>query len=161
NGASLAVALGAGVGFTIFTYVALFFLVVQGRGPLEAGVLLLPLAGVSFLAAVATGRVQRRLPLSPTIAAGFLLQAAGLLALHGLEAATPFASLLPGLVLAGVGIGLINPLSTVAGLGVLPPERGGLASALNNTSRQLGIALCVAVLGAILQASLRADLQGV
>jgi len=161
NGASLAVALGAGVGFTIFTYVALFFLVVQGRGPLEVGVLLLPLAGVSFVAAVATGRVQRRLPLSPTIAAGFLLQAAGLLALHGLEAATPFASLLPGLVLAGVGIGLINPLSTVAGLGVLPPERGGLASALNNTSRQLGIALFVAVLGAILQASLRADLQGV
>jgi predicted MFS family arabinose efflux permease len=160
DGASLAVALGAGCGFTVFTYIALFFIIVQDRGPLEAGVLMLPLAGVSFVAAAATGRVQRRLPLRATIATGFLLQASGLLLLHGLHTETTYVSLLPGLVLAGVGIGLINPLATVAGLGVLPPERGGLASALNNTARQLGIAIGVAVLGAILQASLRGDLRG-
>jgi EmrB/QacA subfamily drug resistance transporter len=161
DGASLAVALSAGCSFTVFTYMTLFFIVVQDRGPLESGVLLLPLAGVSFLAAGATGRLQRHLPLRGTIAAGFLVQAAGLLLLHGLTPGTAYASLVPGLVLAGIGIGLINPLATVAGLGVLPPERGGLASALNNTARQLGIALGIAVLGAILQASLRADLAGV
>jgi EmrB/QacA subfamily drug resistance transporter len=159
DGASLAVALGAGCGFAVFTYMTLFFIVVQDRGALETGVLLLPLAGVSFVAAAATGRVQRRLPLRPTMAAGFVIQAAGLVLLAGLEVDSDYLELLPGLVLAGAGIGLINPLATVAGLSVFPPERGGLASALNNTARQLGVALGIAVLGAILQAHLRADLE--
>jgi predicted MFS family arabinose efflux permease len=71
DGASLAVALGAGCGFAVFTYMTLFFIVVQDRGPLETGLLLLPLAGVSLVAATATGRLQHRLPLRATLAAGF------------------------------------------------------------------------------------------
>ena len=52
--------------------------------------------------------------------------------------------------ITGVGVGLANPLVTFAHLGVLPPAQGGLASALNNTARQIGLAIGIAVLGALL-----------
>ena len=58
-------------------------------------------------------------------------------------------ALFPGLALTGVGVGLANPLTTFAHLGVLPPAQGGLASALNNTARQIGLAIGIAVLGAL------------
>jgi EmrB/QacA subfamily drug resistance transporter len=60
-------------------------------------------------------------------------------------------SLVAGLILVGAGTGLANPLVTFAHLGVLPPAQGGLASGINNTGRQLGLAVGIAVLGALLQ----------
>ena len=53
--------------------------------------------------------------------------------------------------MVGAGTGLANPLVTFAHLGVLPPAQGGLASGINNTARQLGLAIGIAVLGALLQ----------
>ena len=69
----------------------------------------------------------------------------------GLDAESSWLDLLAGLVVVGAGIGLANPLVTFAHLGVLPPAQGGLASGINNTARQLGLAIGIAVLGALLQ----------
>ena len=72
------------------------------------------------------------------------------------RASTPDSSwlhLLAGLMVVGAGTGLANPLVTFAHLGVLPPAQGGLASGINNTARQLGLAIGIAVLGAVLQST--------
>jgi hypothetical protein len=85
-----------------------------------------------------------------------LITAAGMLLLRaGVGEDATWLALLPGLAVTGVGVGLANPLVTFAHLGVLPPAQGGLASALNNTARQIGLAIGIAVLGALLEAGLR------
>ena len=79
------------------------------------------------------------------------LCAGGLVLMTGLDADSSWLHLLAGLIVVGAGTGLANPLVTFAHLGVLPPAQGGLASGINNTARQLGLAIGIAVLGALLQ----------
>jgi hypothetical protein len=90
-------------------------------------------------------------PLTAALAVGMGLSAAGLLLMTGVDADSSWLHLLAGLILVGTGTGLANPLVTFAHLGVLPPANGGLASGINNTARQLGLAVGIAVLGAVLQ----------
>ena len=156
TGATMIVALLAGGTFGAFVYVTLFLLDVQGRGPVEAGLVLAPLALVSFVVSSAAGRLSERVPLRGALVAGMLITTAGVLGLRaGLGEDASWLALLPGLAVTGVGVGLANPLVTFAHLGVLPPAQGGLASALNNTARQIGLAVGIAVLGALLEATLR------
>jgi EmrB/QacA subfamily drug resistance transporter len=154
TGATVIVALLAGGSFGAFAYVTLFLIDVQGRDPLEAGLVLAPLALVSFAVSALAGRAQERVPLRGALTIGMLVMAAGLLALRaGLRTDASWHALLPGLAVIGAGVGLANPLVTFAHLGVLPPAQGGLASALNNTARQIGLAVGIAVLGALLEAT--------
>jgi EmrB/QacA subfamily drug resistance transporter len=155
TGASIAVALLGGASFGAFVYLSLFLLNVQGRGPVETGFVLAPLAAVSFVVSLVAGRVNERVPLRGALTGGMLITAAGALALAlALQTDASWLALLPGLAISGVGVGLANPLATFAHLGVLPPAHGGLASAFNNTARQVGLAIGIAALGAILQASI-------
>jgi EmrB/QacA subfamily drug resistance transporter len=155
-GATLIVALLAGGTFGAFVYITLFLLDVQGRDPVEAGLVLAPLALVSFVVSAAAGRASERVPLRAALVAGMLITTAGVLGLRvGIGEHASWLALLPGLAVTGVGVGLANPLVTFAHLGVLPPAQGGLASALNNTARQVGLAVGIAVLGALLEARLR------
>jgi predicted MFS family arabinose efflux permease len=155
TGATAIVALLGGGPFGAFVYVTLFLLEVQHRDPVEAGLVLAPLALVSFVISAAAGRASERVPLRGALVAGMLITAVGVLVLRaGLSEDASWLALLPGLALTGLGIGLANPLTTFAHLGVLPPAQGGLASALNNTARQIGLAVGIAVLGALLEAGL-------
>ena len=154
TGATVIVALLAGGSFGAFAYLTLFLLDVQGRDPIEAGLVLAPLALVSFAVSALAGRAQERVPLRGALATGMLVMAAGLLLLRaGLGRDATWLALLPGLAVTGAGVGLANPLVTFAHLGVLPPAQGGLASALNNTARQIGLAVGIAVLGSLLEAT--------
>jgi hypothetical protein len=67
------------------------------------------------------------------------------------DAASGWTTLIPGFVLAGVGVGLVNPPLAAAAIGVVPAARSGMASGINSTSRQVGIATGIAGLGAIFQ----------
>ncbi|MFL6294862.1 MAG: MFS transporter, partial [Actinomycetes bacterium] len=80
-----------------------------------------------------------------------------LLAMRGLEAASPWTVMLPGLLVLGVGIGLCNPAVTYAALGVVPATRSGMASGVSNTFRQVGIAIGIAALGILLPTHIEAD----
>jgi len=156
TGASVVIALLAGGAFGVFVYVTLFLLDVQGRDPVEAGLVLSPLAIVSFVVSALAGRASERLPLRAALVAGMAITTVGLVLLRvGISADASWLALFPGLAVLGAGVGLANPLATFAHLGVLPPAQGGLASALNNTARQLGLAAGIAVLGALLEAQLR------
>ncbi|HKG62591.1 MAG TPA: DHA2 family efflux MFS transporter permease subunit [Solirubrobacteraceae bacterium] len=155
TGATAVVALLAGGPFGAFVYVTLFLLDVQERDPVEAGLVLAPLALVSFVVSAVAGRMSERVPLRGALLGGMLVTAAGMLALRaGISEEATWLALLPGLSITGLGVGLANPLTTFAHLGVLPPAQGGLASALNNTARQIGLAIGIAVLGTLLEAGL-------
>jgi predicted MFS family arabinose efflux permease len=80
-----------------------------------------------------------------------VLVGAGLLLMHGVTADSDWTTLLGGFVLAGAGIGMINPSLATTAIGVVAPQRSGMASGINNTFRQVGIATGIAALGALFQ----------
>src|SRR6185437_14637287 len=67
------------------------------------------------------------------------------------DASSGWTTLIPGFVLAGAGVGLINPPLASTAVGVVHHSRSGMASGINNTFRQVGIATGVAGLGAVFQ----------
>jgi EmrB/QacA subfamily drug resistance transporter len=150
TGASLAVLVMAGCSFGPFVYLTLFLLDVTGASPTAVGLQLLPLSAAAFVVSVLGGRFATRLPVRVGLTAGLLLCSAGLLAMRGMQASTPWTHLLPGLLLTGAGLGLANPAVTYAALGVVPTTRSGMASGINNTFRQVGMAVGIAALGAML-----------
>jgi EmrB/QacA subfamily drug resistance transporter len=152
TGASLVVLVMAGCSFGSFVYLTLFLLDAAGASPTAVGLQLLPLSVAAFVVSVLGGRYATRLPVRAGLSAGMLLCAAGLLAMRGLTASTPWTHLLPGLLLTGAGLGLANPAVTYAALGVVPTTRSGMASGINNTFRQVGLAVGVAALGSLLPA---------
>jgi EmrB/QacA subfamily drug resistance transporter len=157
TGASVVVMVMAATTFGPFLYLTLFLLDGAGTSPTEVGLQLLPLSGAALVVSVLGGRFAGVLPVRAALPAGQLLCAAGLLAMRGLEASSSWTVMLPGLVVLGVGIGLANPAVTYAALGVVPATRSGMASGTNNTFRQVGLAIGIAVLGALLPAHAEGD----
>ena len=82
---------------------------------------------------------------------GMTLVAVGLLLMSRVANDSHWTVLLPGLLLAGAGIGLSNPTIAHVALAVVAPNRSGMASGINNTFRIGGVATGVALLGAVLQ----------
>jgi EmrB/QacA subfamily drug resistance transporter len=160
TGASVVVALLGGATFGSFVYLSLFLLSVQGRSPVETGLVLAPLAAVSFAVSLVAGRINERVPLRGALVGGLLVTALGGLLLSGVDRDASWVALLPGLVVSGAGVGLVNPLATFAHLGVMSPAHGGLASAVNNTARQVGLAVGIAALGALLDGSIPDGARG-
>jgi hypothetical protein len=66
--------------------------------------------------------------------------------------------LLAGFIVAGAGVGLVNPALASTAIGVVPPQRSGMASGINSTFRQVGIATGIAVLGSIFQSAIQRHL---
>jgi EmrB/QacA subfamily drug resistance transporter len=157
TGAAALVLVMAASTFGPFLYLTLFFLDVGGDSPTAAGLRLMPLSAAAFVASVLGGRFARHLPVRVTLVAGQLLSAAGWLVIRGVEATSPWTFLLPGLLLVGVGIGLGNPAVTYTALGVVPATRSGMASGVNNTFRQVGLAIGIAALGALLPTGAEGD----
>lgn len=158
-GVSLAAfAIGASA-LTMLLYNTLFFQDVLGYSPLQAGLRLLPQTATTLLAAPLAGRLAPRIPLRLALFAGLALAGTGMLLMRGLHAGSPWTALVPGLVVAGAGTGLTNPTLASASTAILPRARGGMASGINNTFRQAGIAGGIAVLGAVLHASVSGGLH--
>ena len=152
----LPVAVGAAVGGFACFGGALFALSLtlqsaSGYDALTAGLLVLPLGVAALMTSPAAGRLVGRGYALPTLAVAGLLMAAALAGLAVvLGGGSPPSSvpLLVGLlVVFGVGFGLLNPPVTATAIAGLPPERSGVAGAIASTSRQLGLALGVAVAG--------------
>ncbi len=122
-----------------------------GNSPVRAGLMLAPLAVVAFVVAGAAGRLLHEVPARWTIGGGLLFIGAGGLLLTRIDAGSDWTVLLPGLLTAGVGVGLGTPALASAILTTVPPERAGMAGGALNTFRQLGFALGVAVTGVVFQ----------
>jgi hypothetical protein len=89
---------------------------------------------------------------------GLIFVGIGLALMGGIAPGDEWTHLLPGFMLAGVGIGMTNPGIASVAVGVVEPARAGMASGINSTFRQAGIATGVAGLGAVFQHRVSADL---
>jgi hypothetical protein len=78
-----------------------------------------------------------------------VLVGAALLLMGGIDAGDEWTTLLPGFLLAGIGIGMVNPVIADVAVSVVPKEQSGMASGINDTFRQVGIAIGIAAWGAI------------
>jgi EmrB/QacA subfamily drug resistance transporter len=136
--------------FSLLLYLVLYLQNLLGYSAIEAGVRFLPLSLAMFVTAAIAGRLSTKVPTRLLIGPGFVLVGAGLLLMRGVAPDSDWTVLLAGLIVAGVGAGLINvPLASTA-VAVVEPARAGMASGINSTFRQVGIATGVAALGAVL-----------
>ena len=137
--------------FSMFLYLTLYIQDVLGFDALQAGLRFLPVTLVSFVVAPISGRLSVRVPIRLLLGGGLILVGVGLLSMTAVDASSGWTTLIPGFVLAGAGIGLINPPLASTAVGVVHHSRSGMASGINNTFRQVGIATGIAGLGAIFQ----------
>jgi predicted MFS family arabinose efflux permease len=137
--------------FAMFLYLTLYIQNVLGYSPLQTGLRFLPITGMGLVVAPIAGRLAARFPPRLFLGGGVLSVAIGLLLMHGVSAHSSWTALLPGLLLAGFGLGLVNPSLAQVAIGVVAPARSGMASGINNTCRQVGIATGIAGLGAVFQ----------
>src|ERR671922_25822 len=138
--------------FAMFLYLTLYLQNILGYSPFEAGLRFLPVSLLSFLAAPIAGKLAERLPVRAFLGAGLILVGCALLLMGGIDPGDGWTTLLAGFILAGVGIGFVNPPLATAAVGVVEPRRSGAASGINGTFRQVGTATGIAGLGAVFQA---------
>jgi EmrB/QacA subfamily drug resistance transporter len=141
--------------FALFLYITLYIQDDLGYGPLAAGLRFLPLTVLAFLVAPIAGKLTVHIHARYMMGTGLLLIAAGCLAMGFTHADSAWTVLLPGFVLAGLGIGTINPVLASSAISVVPPQRSGMASGTNSTFRQVGIATGIAALGSVFQSQLQ------
>jgi EmrB/QacA subfamily drug resistance transporter len=153
----VAFTLGASI-FSMFLYITLFFQNVLGFSPFEAGIRTLPVTAPILLVSPLSGRLTARVPVRLLLGTGLASVTAGLLLMGHLSDSSGWTALLPGQVLAGIGIGLATPGLASTAVGVVPPRLSGMASGANNTARQLGLATGIAGLGAIFQSKIQTTL---
>ncbi len=144
--------------FAMFLYLVLYLQTILGYSPLQTGLRFLPFTVISFFVAGASGNLSARVPIRLLLGTGLLLTGTGLLLMRGLTATSDWTELLAGFLVAGAGVGLVNPALATTAIGVVPPRRSGMASGINNTFRQVGIATGIAVLGAIFESSIASKL---
>jgi hypothetical protein len=94
------------------------------------------------------------MPVRWLIGPGLLLVGVGLLLMTGLDGSSSWTHLIPGFVVAGAGSGMVNPPLASTAVGVVTPQRSGMASGVNTTFRQIGIATGIAAYGTIFASSL-------
>jgi EmrB/QacA subfamily drug resistance transporter len=137
--------------FAMFLYLTLYIQDVLGYSPIQAGLRFLPTTLLSFAVAPVAGKLSVRVPVRLLLGSGLLLIGIGLIAMTAVDASSHWTILIPGFILAGAGVGLVNPPLASTAIGVVPHERSGMASGINSTFRQVGIATGIAGLGAIFQ----------
>ena len=135
--------------FALFLYLTLYLQNYLGYSPLQAGLRYLPTTLVPFLVAPVAVALIARLQARFVMAIGLAGVGAGLLLMSGLTAGSGWTALLPGFLVAGVGVGLLNPVIADVALSVVPKERSGMAAGINDTFRQVAVAVGVAAWGAI------------
>jgi len=151
TGAAIAAFGLSGGMFAMFLYITLYLQNTLHLKPLETGLRFLPMTVVSFFAAPLSGKLQARVDVRWLFGAGLGLVGAGLLLMRSVSATSGWTSLLAGFVVAGAGIGITNPSLATTAVGVVEPQRSGMASGINNTFRQVGIATGIAGLGALFE----------
>jgi EmrB/QacA subfamily drug resistance transporter len=148
GGSIAAFSLSAGL-FALFLYLTLYLQDVLGYSALQTGLRFLVLSGGILLTSTLAGRLTAVVPIRFLIAPGLVLVGVGLLLMRGLDAGTGWTHLIPGFICAGAGAGMINPPLASTAIGVVTPDRAGMASGINSTFRQIGIATGIAGLGTL------------
>jgi EmrB/QacA subfamily drug resistance transporter len=137
-----------------------YFQFVLGYTPLGTGVRLLPFAFALMIVAPLSARVNERVGTKISVSVGLLGVAVGLALLAPITTHTSYPDLLWRMLLISIGMGIAMTPATDSIMGSLPREKAGVGSAVNDTTRQVGGALGVAVIGSIVASRYRADVSG-
>jgi len=145
--------------FAQFLFIPLYFENVLGYSAVATGVRFLPLSLLAFVVAPISGRLSTRVPVRFLLGGGLALIGVALLLMWGIKLGSQWTTLLAGFIVGGIGIGLVNPPLASTAVSVVEPRHAGMASGINNTFRQIGIATGIAALGAIFQSRITASLS--
>ncbi|MBA2274391.1 MAG: MFS transporter [Actinobacteria bacterium] len=145
--------------FGTFFLLTQYLQTVQGYSPFEAGLLTLPMALTLMLVAPQSARVVERFGVKRVVSTGLAVVAVGLVILSSIGADSGYGIIALSLIILATGMSLSMPPSTTAIMASLPLGKAGVGSAVNDTTRELGGALGVAVLGSILASQFTAGLS--
>jgi EmrB/QacA subfamily drug resistance transporter len=154
SGANAAMLLVGLAMFGVFFYVSLFMQQVLEFSPVEAGATFLPMTVLVILVAPQAGRLTDRIGARWLVGTGLTLVSLSLLWYTRLEADSTFWSILPGLLLGGVGMATAMTPTTAAAMGSVSVDKAGVGSAVLNSMRQVGGSLGIALMGAIVAESI-------
>jgi EmrB/QacA subfamily drug resistance transporter len=122
-----------------------------GSSAWEAGLRFLPLTLALFVFGAVGGVLMAKLPFRALMGAACAAMSAGLLLTGLAGAASSWTALIPSMILMGAGIGLFNTTRAALAISVTEPERAGMASGINESFQQIGVAIGIAAIGALFQ----------
>lgn len=159
--------MGAGaIGLVFFAMFGLFFVATQylqfvlDYSPFQAGTATLPMAFAMVLAAPRSAALAERVGRKQVMATGMVLMASGMVVMSQLTPGTAYPELVPALLLLGSGMALSMAPATGAIMESMPLAKAGVGSAVNDTTREVGGALGIAVLGSMLSSGYRSAIDG-
>ncbi len=148
--AAFAVSAGA---YALLYYLSIYMQNYLGFSALGAGLRFLPLSALVLLGAPFAGRFTDTIGAKWILTIGMVFLTAGIIFLSRLGHVTvgrDWTLLLPGLILAGIGNGVVNPPLSAVAMGTVQPRYIGMASGISNVARQTGTAFGIAALAAFL-----------
>ncbi len=145
--------------FSMLLYLVLYLQDILGFSALGTGVRVMVLSGAILVTATIAGRLSSKVPVRLLIGPGLILIGVGLLLMRGLNAGSGWTHLIPGMIVGGLGVGLVNPPLASTAVGVVAPQRAGMASGINSTFRQVGIATGIALLGTLFASQVKSTVQ--
>jgi len=145
--------------FSVLLYLVLYLQDILGYSALGTGIRLTVISGGILITATIAGRLSSRVPVRLLIGPGLVLIGVGLLLMRGLTATSSWTHLIPGMILSGLAVGMVNPPLASTAVGVVAPQRAGMASGINSTFRQVGIATGIALLGSLFASKIAADVS--
>jgi EmrB/QacA subfamily drug resistance transporter len=136
--------------FGVFFYISLYVQNILGYSPTKAGAIFLPMTILIILVAPIAGKLSDRIGSRWLMGAGMSILGVSLLLYQRIGLHTGFWSLLPQLLLGGLGMALTMSPMTSAAMGSVPIDKAGVGSGVLNSFRQVGGSLGIALMGAIL-----------
>jgi EmrB/QacA subfamily drug resistance transporter len=154
TGANLTMLLVALAMFGVFFFNSLYLGQVLGYSPIQTGATFLPLTVLIVFVAPLAGRFSDKIGSRWLMGAGLVLLSGSLLSFSTLGVDSSFWDIVPGLILGGFGMSLAMTPTTAAAMGSVPVDKAGVGSAVLNSMRQVGGSLGIALMGAIVAASI-------
>jgi Na+/melibiose symporter-like transporter len=161
SGGALAISLAFFALFGLFFLLTQYLQLVIGYSPLEAGVRLLPMALTIMVVAPSSARLAERFGTRNVVTTGLAVIALGLFGITLFGTHTSYVQLILTMMLTAVGMGLTSAPSTGSIMSAIPLGKAGVGSAVNDTTRELGGALGVAVLGSLVASHYQTTLKPV
>ena len=159
TGANIVMLLVALAMFGVFFFVSLYMQNVLGYSAVQAGAAFLPMTVLIVLVAPVTGRLSDKYGSRWFLTGGLTLLGIQLLYFSQLGGSATYWELLPAFIIGGIGMAMTMTPATAAAMRAVPVDRAGVGSAVLNSARQVGGSLGIALMGAIVAASVSISLQ--
>jgi EmrB/QacA subfamily drug resistance transporter len=158
TGGSIAAFAMNGSLFSVLLYQVIYLQDILGYSALGAGLRLSIISLGQLVTAIIAGRISSRVPVRWLIGPGLFIVGVGLVLTGRINGDSTWTHLIPGFIVSGLGAGMVNPPLASTAIGVVPPHQSGMASGINSTFRQIGIATGIAALGSIFTSEMQSHL---